>query len=181
MTDFVHLHCHSEYSLLDGMSTPEEIARTSSRNGQYATAITDHGTMGGVLKFQDACDKQNVKPVFGIEAYFVPSVNSDGDGKHERYHLILLAKNNEGLQKLFKASRTGWTDNFYYKPRMDFDLLESLVDDDIVALSGCMGSAISKAIDNKNYARAEQLSERFIKIFKDDFYFEIDRFQPKQA
>jgi DNA polymerase-3 subunit alpha len=179
MTDFVHLHCHSEYSLLDGMSTPEEIARTSSRNGQYATAITDHGTMGGVLKFQDACDKQNVKPVFGIEAYFVPSVNSDGDGKHERYHLILLAKNNEGLQKLFKASRTGWTDNFYYKPRMDFDLLESLVDDDIVALSGCMGSAISKAIDNKNYARAEQLSERFIKIFKDDFYFEIQAWNPK--
>lgn len=179
MTDFVHLHCHSEYSLLDGMSTPEEIARTSSRNGQYAAAITDHGTMGGVLKFQEACDKQNVKPIFGIEAYFVPSVGSDGDGKHERYHLILLAKNNEGLQKLFKASRVGWTNNFYYKPRMDFELLESLVDDDIIALSGCMGSAISKAIENKNYARAEQLSERFIKIFKDDFYFEVQAWNPK--
>ena len=179
MTNFVHLHCHSEYSLLDGMSTPEEIAKTSSRNGQFASAITDHGTMGGVLKFQDACDKQDVRPLFGIEAYFVPSVNSDGDGKHERYHLILLAKNNEGLQKLFKASKMGWTNNFYYKPRMDFDLLEELVDNDIVALSGCMGSAISKAIDNKNYARAEQLSERFVKIFKDDFYFEIQAWNPK--
>ena len=61
MTDFVHLHCHSEYSLLDGMSTPQEMAKTSSRNGQYASAITDHGTMGGVLKFQDACIKENVK------------------------------------------------------------------------------------------------------------------------
>ena len=179
MTNFVHLHCHSEYSLLDGMSTPEEMARTTSRNGQFATAITDHGTMGGVLKFQDACDKQNVRPVFGIEAYFVPEVGGDSDGKHERFHLILLAKNNEGLKKLFKASRTGWTDNFYYKPRMDFDLLEGLVDDDIVALSGCMGSAISKAIDAKNYSRAEQLSERFIKIFKDDFYFEIQAWNPK--
>ena len=179
MTNFVHLHCHSEYSLLDGMSTPEEMAKTTSRNGQFATAITDHGTMGGVLKFQDACDKQGVRPVFGIEAYFVPEVGGDSDGKHERFHLILLAKNNEGLKKLFKASRTGWTNNFYYKPRMDFELLESLVDDDIVALSGCMGSAISKAIDAKNYSRAEQLSERFIKIFKDDFYFEIQAWNPK--
>lgn len=179
MTNFVHLHCHSEYSLLDGMSTPQEMARTSSRNGQYASAITDHGTMGGVLKFQDACVKENVKPIFGIEAYFVPEIKGDGDGKHERFHLILLAKNNEGLKKLFKASRTGWTDNFYYKPRMDFDLLEQLVDDDIIALSGCMGSAISKAIDAKNYDRAEQLSERFIKIFKDDFYFEIQAWNPK--
>jgi DNA polymerase-3 subunit alpha len=161
------------------MSTPQEMARTSSRNGQYASAITDHGTMGGVLKFQDACVKENVKPIFGIEAYFVPEIKGDGDGKHERFHLILLAKNNEGLKKLFKASRTGWTDNFYYKPRMDFDLLEQLVDDDVIALSGCMGSAISKAIDAKNYDRAEQLSERFIKIFKDDFYFEIQAWNPK--
>ena len=77
MTDFVHLHCHSEYSLLDGMSTPTEIAKISSTNGQYAAAITDHGTMGGVLKFQDACNKQSVKPIFGVEAYFVPSINTD--------------------------------------------------------------------------------------------------------
>jgi DNA polymerase-3 subunit alpha len=179
MTDFVHLHCHSEYSLLDGMSTPQEMAKTSSRNGQYASAITDHGTMGGVLKFQDACVKEGVKPIFGIEAYFVPEIKGDGDGKHERFHLILLAKNNEGLNKLFKASRTGWVDNFYYKPRMDFELLEDLVDDDIIALSGCRGSSIAKAIESGNHARAEQLSERFIKIFKDDFYFEIQAWNPK--
>ena len=177
--DFVHLHCHSEYSLLDGMSTPNEIANISSINGQYAAAITDHGTMGGVLKFQDACDKEGVKPLFGVEAYFVPSIGSDEQTKYERFHLILLAKNNVGLNKLFKISQLGWTKNFYYKPRIDFDLLEQVVDGDIIALSGCMGGAISKAIEAKDYAKAERLTERFIKIFGDDFYFEIQAWNPK--
>jgi DNA polymerase III subunit alpha len=180
VTEFVHLHCHSEHSLLDGMSTPEEIAQMSSSNGQFAAAITDHGTMAGVLRFQDACQKNAVRPVFGVEAYFVPSVKNDGDGKHERFHLILLAKNNVGLNKLFKMSQIGWQDNFYYKPRIDFDLLEDMVDDDIIALSGCRGSSISKAIEAGEYGRAEQLSERFIKIFKDDFYFELQAWNPRE-
>jgi DNA polymerase-3 subunit alpha len=180
VTDFVHLHCHSEHSLLDGMSTPEEIAQISSSNGQFAAAITDHGTMGGVLRFQDACKKNNVRPVFGVEAYFVPSVSGDSDDKSERFHLILLAKNNQGLNKLFKLSQIGWQDNFYYKPRIDFNLLEDLVDDDVIALSGCRGSAISKAIEAGNYSKAEQYSERFIKIFKDDFYYELQAWNPKE-
>jgi len=178
MTDFVHLHCHSEYSLLDGMSRPEDIARIASSNGQFAAAITDHGTMGGVLKFQDACDRSGVRPLFGVEAYFVPSVESDSDSKHERFHLILLAKSNEGLQKLFRANQVGWKDNFYYKPRLDFALLEQLVDGDVVALSGCMGGAISKAIERGDDAEAERLSERFINIFGDDFYFEVQAWNP---
>jgi len=178
--DFVHLHCHSEYSLLDGMSTPLDIASIASVNGQYAASITDHGTMGGVLKFQDACKKTSVKPIFGVEAYFVDSVDSDGDGRHERFHLILLAKNNDGLKKLFKASQTGWTDNFYYKPRIDFALLEDMVDNDIVALSGCLGGAICKAIEAGNTSRAEYLSERFIKIFGDDFYYEVQAWNPSK-
>lgn len=180
MTDFVHLHCHSEYSLLDGMSTPWDIANIASSNGQFAAAITDHGTMGGVLKFQDACDKANVRPLFGIEAYFVPSVGRDSDAKYERFHLILLAKNNDGLRKLFEANRVGWKDNFYYKPRIDFELLEDLVDDDILALSGCMGGAISKAIERDDFAEAERLSERFISIFGGDFYYEVQAWNPKR-
>lgn len=180
MTDFVHLHCHSEHSLLDGMSTPEEIAQISSINGQFAAAITDHGTMAGALRFQDACKKHSVRPIFGVEAYFVPSVKNDSDDKNERFHLILLAKNNQGLSKLFKLSQISWKENFYYKPRIDFDLLEDLVDDDVIALSGCRGSAISKAIEHGEYDRATQLSERFIKIFKDDFYYELQSWNPKE-
>jgi DNA polymerase-3 subunit alpha len=180
MTDFVHLHCHSEYSLLDGMSTPLDIASVASTNGQFAAAITDHGTMGGVLKFQHACDKFGVRPLFGIEAYFVPSVGSDSDSKYERFHLILLAKNNEGLQKLFRANQVAWKNNFYYKPRIDFELLEDLVDNDIIALSGCMGGAISKAIERDDFAEAERLSERFVNIFGDDFYYEVQAWNPKK-
>lgn len=179
MIDFVHLHCHSEYSLLDGMSTPNEIARLTSTNALYAAAITDHGTMGGVLKFQDACKKEGVKPLFGVEAYFVPSISADSQTKYERFHLILLAKNNAGLNKLFKISQLGWTKNFYYKPRIDFELLEQMVDGDIIALSGCMGGAISKAIESKDYSKAELLTKKFVDIFGDDFYFEIQAWNPK--
>jgi DNA polymerase-3 subunit alpha len=176
--DFVHLHCHSEYSLLDGMSTPYEIAQIASTNGQFAAAITDHGTMGGVLKFQDAADKAGIRPLFGIEAYFVEDVNNDGSNKAERSHLILLAKNDEGLKKLFKANQIGWKNNFYYKPRLDFALLEEIVKGDIIALSGCMGGAISRAIEAGRTSDAERLSERFINIFNDDFYYEIQAWNP---
>jgi len=179
MTDFVHLHVHSEYSLLDGMSTPYEMAQAASTNGQTSIAITDHGSMAGVLKFQDACKGQSVKPIFGIEAYFTPRLEDDKlDEKTERYHLILLAKNDDGLKKLFRLNKEAWSNGFYYKPRMDFGMLERIVGNDIIALSGCRGSAIAKAIENDDSARAERLTRKFVDIFGDDFYFEIQSWNP---
>jgi DNA polymerase-3 subunit alpha len=105
MAEFTHLHNHSEYSLLDGMTTPEEMASIVSTNGQIAAAITDHGTMGGFIRFQKACKQQGVKPIFGVEAYFVDDVSMDDEtNKAERFHLILLAKNDKRVLFVFPVA-----------------------------------------------------------------------------
>ena len=173
MGKFVHLHCHSEYSLLDGLTKPEEIIEVAEENGSTHVSITDHGTLGGLYRFNEAASKSSVTPIFGEEAYFVPDIkNDDKDSKAERFHLILLAKNNEGLRNLFKMNRIAWTYGFYHKPRVDFEMLEAY-GDGIVALSGCMGGAIAQAIINDDTETADKMIERFSSIFKDDFYFEL--------
>lgn len=173
MTNFCHLHNHSEYSLLDGMSTPEEMAQIVSSNGQTAAAITDHGSMAGVLRFQEAAKKQGVKPIFGIEAYYVPSLISDDlDKKAERFHLILLSKNNEGLYKLFRLNKKAWTTGFYYKPRIEWDDLLHL-GGDVVVLSGCMASYLSRLLAAEEYDKAEETAAKFKGVFGDDYYIEI--------
>lgn len=180
MAEFTHLHNHSEYSLLDGMTTPEEIASIVSTNGQIAAAITDHGTMGGFIRFQKACKEQNVKPIFGVEAYFVDDVSTDDEtNKAERFHLILLAKNDLGLENLFRINNVAWTDQFYYKPRIDFSNLEQF-GEGLICLSGCMGSALSQAILNGDEERAEYVLNRFRNIFKDDYYLEVQPHNPPE-
>ena len=180
MAQFTHLHNHSEYSLLDGMTTPEEIAEITSTNGQIASAITDHGTMGGFIRFQKACKSQGVKPIFGVEAYFVDDVSKDDqDKKAERFHLILLAKNDKGLENLFRINNVAWTEQFYYKPRIDFSNLEQF-GEGLVCLSGCMGSALSQAILRGDEERAELLLGRFQGIFKDDYYLEVQPHNPPE-
>jgi len=169
----VHLHNHSEYSLLDGMTTPSEMASIVSSNGQIAAAITDHGTMSGVLNFQLAAKKEGIKPLFGIEAYYVPSLVADTtDKKAERFHLIMLAKNTEGLYKMFKLNRRAWSDGFYYKPRIEWADLEYLAGD-VVILSGCMNSVLSKAIINGESDKAEQIAREFKDRFAGDYYIEV--------
>lgn len=180
MPEFTHLHNHSEYSLLDGMTTPEEMAEIVSTNGQVAAAITDHGTMGGFIRFQKACKHQGVKPIFGVEAYFVDDVSRDDqDKKAERFHLILLAKNDKGLENLFRINNVAWTEQFYYKPRIDFSNLEQY-GEGLICLSGCMGSALSQAILNDDEQRAEELLARFRGIFKDDYYLEVQPHNPPE-
>jgi len=180
LPNFTHLHNHSEYSLLDGMTTPEEIAQIVSTNGQVASAITDHGTMGGFIRFQKACKSQGVKPIFGVEAYFVDDVSKDDqDKKAERFHLILLAKNDKGLENLFRINNVAWTEQFYYKPRIDFSNLEQF-GEGLVCLSGCMGSALSQAILRGDEERSEYLLNRFTGIFKDDYYLEVQPHNPPE-
>ncbi len=180
MTQFTHLHNHSEYSLLDGMTRPEEMAEIASTNGQIATAISDHGTMGGFLRFQKACNDQNVKPIFGVEAYFVDDVNAESaEDKRERYHLIILAKNDVGLENLFGINNVAWTEQFYYKPLIDFGTLEKYREG-LIVLSGCMGSALSQSIIAGDSDKAEQIAKNFVGLFGEDYYVEIQPHNPPE-
>lgn len=178
MSEFTHLHVHTEYSLLDGLTTPEELAEVVYHNKQAACAITDHGTMAGALRFQNAAQRFGIKPIFGCEFYFVPSlVADDKDKSAERYHLILLAKNDDGLKKLFELQRRSWTHGFYYKPRIEFDDLAFLAGD-VVCLSGCMGSYVSQRILEGRIDKAIFGVQKFQSVFKDDFYVEVQPWNP---
>lgn len=173
MTNFTHLHCHSEFSPLDGLSSPEDMARRANENNQTHIAMTDHGAMGGFLRFKKATAAEGVKPIFGVEAYFVDDINEDSkDRKKERFHLTLLAENEQGIKTLFGLHRKAWMDGFYGKPRIDFDMLEN-ANDGLIVLSGCLGGSISQAILDDDATRAGNLIERFDKIFGDNFFLEV--------
>ncbi len=173
MVDFTHLHCHSEYSLLDGLSTPEEIIETAHMNGQSSISITDHGAMGGSFRFLNAAEKYGVNGIVGVEAYYVPSLIADTtDKKAERFHLILLAKNQTGLSQLQKVMRRAWTDGHYYKPRIEFADLGELAGD-TVCLSGCMASHLSRLLLGGEEQQAEELAQTFKALFGDDYYIEM--------
>ena len=172
MIEYNHLHVHSEYSLLDGLSTPEEIAKIASMNGQSAIALTDHGVMGGILRFQKACEKYGVKPIHGCEFYMVPKISEDNaDKDRERFHLIIHARNQAGLHKLFNLQKRSWTTGFYYKPRIDMEDIEYL-GNDVVILSGCMAGIISQSLMSDDMKKADTFVESFKKI-TDHFYIEL--------
>ena len=143
---FTHLHVHTEYSLLDGSSKIKELAVRAKELGMDSMAITDHGAMYGVIDFYRAAREAGIKPILGCEVYVAPGSRFDRENVHGEdryYHLVLLAENNEGYQNLMKIVSKGYVDGFYYKPRVDMEVLKTY-HKGIIALSACLAGEVPR-------------------------------------
>ncbi|MBP5657837.1 MAG: PHP domain-containing protein, partial [Clostridia bacterium] len=176
MPDFVHLHVHTEYSLLDGECLVSELPAAVKSLGQSACAVTDHGVLYGAAEFYKACRKQGVKPIIGCEVYVAPRRMEDKihPVDSEPYHLVLLAKNAEGYKNLVKIVSESFIKGFYRKPRTDMQTLEKL-HGGIIALSACISGVLAKRILKDARAEAEETAAEFKRIFGKDFYIELQR------
>ncbi len=173
---FTHLHVHTEYSLLDGSSKIRELTARAKELGMDSMAITDHGVMYGVIDFYRAAREVGIKPILGCEVYVAPGSRFDrenGAGEDRYYHLILLAENNTGYKNLMKIVSKGFVDGFYYKPRVDLDLLETY-HEGIISLSACLAGEVQKYLARGMYEEAKRPALRYSEIFgKDHFYLEL--------
>jgi DNA polymerase-3 subunit alpha len=183
MSEFIHLHNHSHYSLLDGAATIEGLVQAAVQHNMPAVALTDHGVMFGAIEFYKTAKKANIKPIIGCEMYIVTKgsrfekeinqkVQSSGQGRGIYHHLVLLAKNLTGYKNLVKLSTLAHTEGFYYKPRIDMELLKTY-SEGLVALSACPAGVVSFHLVNKNYDNAKETALTFKELFGDDFYLEI--------
>ena len=173
---FTHLHVHTEYSLLDGSYKIRELTARAKELGMDSMAITDHGVMYGVIDFYRAAREVGIKPILGCEVYVAPGSRFDrenGAGEDRYYHLILLAENNTGYKNLMKIVSKGFVDGFYYKPRVDLDLLETY-HEGIISLSACLAGEVQKYLARGMYEEAKRSALRYSEIFgKDHFYLEL--------
>ncbi len=171
---FLHLHVHTQFSILDGAAPIERLIDTAKQYGMDALAITDHGNMYGVTRFVKEAHKKGIKPIIGCEVYVAEGSRFDKQGREDRsgYHLVLLAKNKNGYRNLSKISSIGYLEGFYYTPRVDKEILKKY-HEDIIALSACMGGEIPRAILDGNMAKVEELVLTYKDIFQDDFYLEL--------
>ena len=176
MSEFVHLHGHSYYSLLDGLTSPANLSKRASKLGQKALALTDHGSCAGLYNFQKACQKVEIKPILGIETYVTPdmSINTKEQNAKDTntWHLVLLAKNKTGYNNLIKLSSLGYLEGFYRKPRIDLNLLEKHKEGIIVSTACCVGE-LSYYLKNDEQQLATDMVSRYKDIFGEDFYLEI--------
>ena len=173
--NFVHLHVHTEYSLLDGAARIGELLDAAKSHGMNAIAITDHGTMYGVINFYKAAVERGIKPIIGCEVYVAPKDRFDRDKDDEKkyFHLVLLAENNEGYRNLVKLASAAATEGFYYRPRVDKELLKKY-HGGLIALSACLAGEIPHAILDENFSRAKELVAEYVEIFgRDNFFLEI--------
>ena len=174
MSNFVHLHIHSEYSLLDGANRIKDLPIRAKELGMDAIALTDHGSMFGVIDFYKACKANGIKPIIGCEVYVAPRSRKDKDTNLDaRYnHLILLAKNNDGYKNLAKLVSLGYTEGFYYKPRIDKEALEQY-HENLICCSACLAGEVNQAILKNNMEEAKKVALWFKKLFGEDYYLEI--------
>ena len=180
MSDFVHLHVHSEYSLLDGACRIRDLVARAKEQGMEALAITDHGAMYGVVDFYQACEREGIKPIIGCELYIARNSRFDRQGKKDHYHLVVLAKNETGYRNLIRLSSIGFTEGFYYKPRIDFDVLREH-SEGLIVLSACLGGEVQKLLLENDYEGALAAARRYQEVFGDDYYLELqDHGLPEQ-
>ncbi len=173
--DFVHLHVHTEYSLLDGSNRVKDLIQRVKELGMISVAITDHGVMYGVVEFYKEAVKNDIKPILGCEIYTAKrSMQDKQPGLDSDYgHLVLLAKNQTGYKNLMKIVSLGFTEGFYYKPRVDYQTLEKY-SEGIIALSACLSGDIPAAILTNDYEKAAELAKKLNSIFgQDNFYLEL--------
>jgi DNA polymerase-3 subunit alpha len=176
MSKFVHLHTHSHYSLLDGLAKIDDLIKVAKENGMDAMAITDHGVMYGAIEFYKKARAAGIKPILGIEAYVAPKSRTERESSSDRYfHLILLAENNTGWKNLIKLSTISHTEGFYYKPRMDKEILRKY-HEGIIALSACLGGEIGSSLLAGNYEGARAVAVEYRDIFGEgNFFLEIQK------
>ena len=173
--NFVHLHCHSEYSLLDGLSRIDDLVNRAAELGQSAVALTDHGVMYGTMPFYRAAKKAGVKPIIGLETYMAARTMQDKDSRldKQRCHMLLLAKNQTGYLNLLDMATTSQLEGYYYKPRVDRPYMASK-SEGIIGTTGCMAAEIPQAINKGNLALADQLMGEYLDIFgKENFFIEL--------
>lgn len=173
---FTHLHVHTEYSLLDGMCRIGDILKKTKDEGMTSLAITDHGAMYGAFKFFVKAQEAGIKPIIGCEIYKAKNSRLDKQPgvDRDRFHLVLLARDLEGYRNLMKIVSIAHLEGFYYKPRADFETLEKY-SKGLIATSACLGGEIPQALMNDQDKEAELLLEKYMTVFKDNFYIEIQR------
>ena len=174
MAEFVHLHIHSEFSLLDGANRIKDLPVRTKELGMKAMAITDHGVMYGAIDFYKACKKEGIKPIIGCEVYVAPRsrINKEPNIDNRYNHLILLAKNQQGYQNLSKLVSIGFTEGYYYKPRIDLEVLEKY-HEGLICLSACLAGSVNQALLNGQNEKAEEIALWHKRVFGEDYYIEI--------
>ena len=171
--NFTHLHTHTEYSLLDGSNKIKEYVARVRELGMDSAAITDHGVMYGVIDFYRAAKEAGINPILGCEVYVAPNSRFDketGAGEDRYYHLVLLAENNQGYQNLMKIVSAGFVEGYYYKPRVDLEVLREH-HEGIIALSACLAGEVSRYLTRSLYEEAKEAALRYREIFGENNFF----------